>query len=226
VTNDDGVAADGIDALVEALRRLPDTSVTVVAPAENQSGQGSALTTGTLTVTAATTKHGYPAKAVHGHPADTIVWAIDQRGIPARPDVVVAGINNGQNLGGFVDISGTIGAARAAAQRGIPALAVSQGLGSPPDYPSGVAAAIAWLDAHRAALLAHRAAATVTNLNVPTCPQGKPHAVVAAAVAPTRDNVFATVDCLTPYASPKDDIDAFVHGYVVETDDLPLKPAA
>ena len=46
VTNDDGVAAPGIDALVEALRKLPGVKVTVIAPAENKSGTGSSTTPG------------------------------------------------------------------------------------------------------------------------------------------------------------------------------------
>ena len=159
VTNDDGVAAPGIDALVEGLRALPNTSVTVVAPATNQSGKGSALTTGTLTARDATTKSGFTSKAVAGTPADTIVWAIDDRGIPQRPHVVLSGINEGQNLGTLVDVSGTVGAARAAAQRGIPALAASQGIPSP-EYASGVRAVLTWLAAHRAELLARDTAST------------------------------------------------------------------
>ncbi|MGZ4705832.1 MAG: 5'/3'-nucleotidase SurE, partial [Acidimicrobiales bacterium] len=51
VTNDDGYAAAGIDAVVEALRALPDTEVTVVAPLTNQSGSGGKTTDGPLTVT-------------------------------------------------------------------------------------------------------------------------------------------------------------------------------
>jgi 5'-nucleotidase len=228
VTNDDGVAAPGIDALVEGLRALPDTSVTVVAPATNQSGKGSAVTTGTLTARDAKTKSGFTAKAVVGTPADTIVWAIDDHGISQRPHVVLSGINQGQNLGTLVDVSGTVGAARAAAQRGIPALAASQGLGDSPDYPSGVRAALTWLAAHRAELLARdtasKAPATVTNLNIPTCPSGRPR---AAVVVPTANNAdaFGTVNCVAPYAAPKTDIDAFEHGYVAQTDNLPLTNA-
>ena len=66
VTNDDGVGAPGIDAVVQALSALPATEVTVVAPATNQSGTGGQTTPGPLTVTDATTASGYPAKAVAG----------------------------------------------------------------------------------------------------------------------------------------------------------------
>jgi len=153
VTNDDGVDAPGIDALVEALRKLPDTTVTVVAPAKNQSGTGSKTTSGAFPmVTDTTTASGYPAKAVDGFPADTIVWAIDKHGVATRPDVVLSGVNFGQNIGLTVDISGTVGAARAAARRGIPALAISAGLAGSPAYGIGARQAVAWLTMHRAEL--------------------------------------------------------------------------
>ena len=91
----------------------------------------------------------------------------------SRPDLVISGANAGQNLGPVLDISGTVGAARAAAQQGIPALAVSAGFGDPIDYASAVDAAISWLRDHRDALLApHDPPTSVANLNVPTCAVG------------------------------------------------------
>ena len=91
VTDDDGVGAPGINATVKALTALPDTKVTVVAPRTNQSGTGAKVTAGKLKVTNATTASGYPAKAVAGYPADTIIWAIDDHGISRRPNLVVSG---------------------------------------------------------------------------------------------------------------------------------------
>jgi 5'/3'-nucleotidase len=234
VTNDDGVTAPGIDALVEALRKLDNTSVTVIAPATNQSGSGSKTTGGTLTAFDAKTASGYPAKAVKGFPADSVIYALDQGGLTERPHVVISGTNNGQNLGTVVDASGTIGAARAAAQRGIPALAVSQGLANathPADYPASVAAAVAWLGKHRAELAARDTASTapstVTNMNVATCPSGEPRtAVVVGSVDTTANGIGPTVDCVTAFPSPKSDVEAFLHGYVAETDNLPIKPAS
>ena len=67
MTNDDGVGAPGIDAVVETLRHVSGIDVTVVAPATNQSGTGDRFTTtSALTVTKTTTMHGYPAFAVNG----------------------------------------------------------------------------------------------------------------------------------------------------------------
>jgi len=220
VTNDDGVEAPGIDALVQALIGLPDTDVTVVAPAENQSGSGSNTTPGALDVRDATTASGYPAKAVSGYPADSVIWAIDQGGIAARPDIVISGINAGQNIGPAVPISGTVGAAKAAVERGIPALAASQGIAATLDYPAGVDEVISWLDLHRDELTADAAPPTaVENLNVPTCPTGTVRGVVEAPVAPDAGGRIATeVDCLSTKNDFVDDIDAFVNGYAVLSD--------
>jgi 5'-nucleotidase len=231
VTNDDGVHAPGIDALVQALRAVPQVSVTVVAPATNQSGTAEKTTGGKLTVDSTTTASGYPATAVHGYPADTIVWAIDDHGVAQRPDVVLSGVNNGQNIGFAVDLSGTVGAARAAAQRGIPALAVSAGIGAHPDFAGAASAAIGWLGRARAGLLVpvpaggHRAA-DVTNINVPTCPRGSPRPLVVVPVAPKSANAFARVDCVSPAGKPVNDVDGFVHGYIVESNEVALHPPA
>jgi 5'-nucleotidase len=220
VTNDDGVGAPGIDALVQGLVALPDTEVTVVAPAENQSGTGSSTTPGRLDVRDATTASGYPAKAVAGFPADTIVWAIDQGGVAVRPDLVISGINTGQNLGPSVEISGTVGAARAAVARGIPALAASQGLAESPDFAAGVDEVVSWLDLRRAELADDDAPSTVVeNLNVPTCPVGAVRGVVDVPVATDAGGRVATeVDCLSTKNDFVDDIDAFVNGYAVLSD--------
>jgi len=217
VTNDDGVGAAGIDAVVEGLRKLPDTEVTVVAPATNESGTGGKTTSGPLTVTDATTVSGYPAKAVAGYPADTIIWAIDNHGIDFTPDLVVSGINFGQNLGPTTDVSGTVGAARAAAARNIPSLASSQGLGDPPAYPTGVTAVLAWVAAHRAALSSGTIIKPVLleNLNIPTCVTGAPRATVTVPVA-TNDTGrdYNKVDCTSTATDPTDDIAGFSEGFI------------
>ncbi|MEY3361923.1 MAG: hypothetical protein RL531_1642 [Actinomycetota bacterium] len=115
VTNDDGYAAPGIDALVERLRDLPGVEITVVAPATNQSGTSDRTTPGdvsALTAAKVATTSGYPATAVTGFPADSVNYALDV--LDLDPDLVVAGSNAGQNLGVVAPISGTVGAARTA----------------------------------------------------------------------------------------------------------------
>src|SRR4051794_28685444 len=78
VTNDDGGAAPGVDAPVEALRQGKNTKVGVVAPATNKTGAGSATTPGVLATQPAPTASGYAATGVEGFPADTVTAALDQ----------------------------------------------------------------------------------------------------------------------------------------------------
>jgi 5'-nucleotidase len=217
VTNDDGVSAPGIDTLVEALRTQKHTKVVVVAPATQQSGAGGKTTPGTLATADATTASGYQATAVQGTPADTITAALDQLGV--KPNVVISGINAGQNMGTVVDLSGTIGAARAAATHGVPALAVSQGLGDAPQYPSAAKLAVAWLAKHRAALAKKPKTplTTIDAINVPNCPSGKPRGVKQVQTATTSDGaLLTTVDCAAAVTDPTTDIEAFDAGWAAE----------
>ena len=219
VTNDDGVSAPGINATVQALTALPHTKVTVVAPLTNQSGTGAKVTDGALTVTNATTASGYPAKAVAGYPADTIIWAIDDHGIGPRPDLVVSGINFGENIGPLAGLSGTVGAAETALARGIPALAVSQGVdnGQSPDFSQGAKYFVAWVQAHRNVLLAAKkgtATKTNGNLNVPTCVTGRIRGPVNVALGTTLTGYsVGTVDCTGTAVKPTTDVRAFVDGF-------------
>ena len=217
VTNDDGVSAPGIDTLVEALRKQKRTKVVVVAPAANQSGAGGKTTPGTLTTAPATTASGYRATAVRGTPADTITAALDQLGV--KPNVVMSGINAGQNMGTVVDLSGTIGAARAAATHGVPALALSQGLGDAPQYASAAKLAVAWLAQHRATLAKKPKTppTTIDAINVPNCPEGKPRGLKEVQTATTSDGaLLTTVDCSSTVTSPTTDIEAFNAGWAAK----------
>jgi 5'-nucleotidase len=224
VTNDDGVGAEGIDAVVEGLRQLEDVEVTVVAPATNQSGTGDQTTDGPLIVTDVTTRSGYPAKAVAGFPADSIVWAVDLGGIGVRPDVVISGLNAGQSMGPVVDASGTVGAARAAAARGVPSLAASQGLGNPPAFATGQTYVVEWFEAHRDAIAeGSLPTTTVANLNVPTCIAGAPRGEVETTPAPTADGFTEPPDCTSTAPAPSLDIAAFLVGFV-SLSELPARP--
>jgi 5'-nucleotidase len=218
VTNDDGVGAPGIDVLVEALRTLPDVAVTVVAPAHNQSGVGDRAMTDLASLTAAdsTTSSGYRAVAVDGTPADSVIWAL-RRGVQQRPDVVVSGINSGENVGSLTALSGTLGAARIAARNGVRALAVSQGGAEQPDYPTSARYAVDWVETRRQELLARRSEpatdlVAVDSLNVPTCTRGSVRGLVSvpvASVPPTKG------DCSSTLEDPADDVEAFTNGFAV-----------
>ncbi|WP_232701819.1 5'/3'-nucleotidase SurE [Halobacterium wangiae] len=116
VTNDDGIDAPGIRALAEGLRDVGN--VTVVAPANDQSATGRAMS---REVTVDEHELGY---AVGGTPSDCIVAGLEALG--PYPDLVVAGVNEGANLGMYVlGRSGTVSAAVEAAFFGVPAIAAS-----------------------------------------------------------------------------------------------------
>lgn len=222
VTNDDGVGADGIDAIVNALLELDDVQITVVAPAENQSGSGGKTTEGVLEVRDATTKSGYPAKAVVGFPADSMVWALEQGGIDFVPDLVVSGINEGQNYSfEIAPLSGTVGAARAAAMRNVPSIAVSQGLGEPPNYPASVEAAIAWIVENREALQARQPGEptpTFVSINVPTCAEGTTlRGVVEVPMGSLDGSDYNASNCAST-VTPDTDVTGFQNGYGVITE--------
>src|SRR5262245_54942035 len=75
VTNDYGIGAPGINALVNKLLLNPNLQVDVVAPATNQSGTTDDFTTAPFGVAAGTTSGGVPGKKVSGTPADSVMWA-------------------------------------------------------------------------------------------------------------------------------------------------------
>ena len=216
VTNDDGVGGEGIAALVDGLQSLDAVEITVVAPADNKSGTGGQTSPTPPKATEAKLVNGDEAIAVAGFPADSVVHALDEV-LDEKPHVVVSGINAGQNLGPIVNVSGTVGAARMAASRGIPALAVSQGIGDSYDYETGVKLALQWIGEHRADLLAGKVPTdTIANLNVPSCSTGEVRGVEevpTAADATGRDPVGGKPDCTSTATDPKDDIDAYLEGY-------------
>jgi 5'-nucleotidase len=123
VTNDDGVRAPGILAVAQALGSVGE--VTIVAPAENQSGKGHGITTSDpIFVDRVTLAGGLPAFALTTTPASCVKVALGGL-MPAKPDLVVSGINRGYNLGMVTYVSGTVGAAREAALNRIPSIAAS-----------------------------------------------------------------------------------------------------
>jgi 5'-nucleotidase len=212
VTNDDGYDAVGIDALVEALRAEPGLEVTVVAPATNQSGTGDKTTEGDVAHSDQETASGYPAVAVEGFPADSVLVALDELGL--TPDLVVSGINVGQNIGPLADISGTVGAAKTAQRQGLPALAVSQGTGAAPeDYEATAQLAVDWVREHQAGLDELAGTGEIASINVPTCPTGEVQGLVEVALGTDGSHVGDPVDCESTAEGFTDDVTAFVNGY-------------
>jgi 5'-nucleotidase len=126
LTNDDGILSPGLWAAAQALSELG--YVHVVAPREQFSAAGRSLSLSSdgIIQTRQMTVNGKPwtVYAVGGTPAQTVLHAILEI-VPEKPDLLVAGINFGENIGSGITISGTIGAALEGASLGIPALAVS-----------------------------------------------------------------------------------------------------
>jgi len=123
LTNDDGIYAPGLAAMQRELARLGD--VYVVAPATEQSGVGHSITYLTPLIVKEVFIDDHPwGWAVEGSPADCVKIAISEI-CPARPDLVVSGINGGLNAGINVLYSGTVAAAIEGAFYGITSVAVS-----------------------------------------------------------------------------------------------------
>jgi|SRR5664280_95043 5'-nucleotidase len=124
ITNDDGVNSSGIMAAKKAVENLG--KIDVVAPATQQSGIGHALTLfEPIRVTATHLLDGSEAYSVSGTPTDAVIIGIYEV-TKMKPDLVISGINIGENLGkSELTTSGTIGAAMEAAVHGVPAIAVS-----------------------------------------------------------------------------------------------------
>ena len=120
LTNDDGYLAPGIQALRAALLEAGH-NVSLIAPATNQSGSSTSISSQGV----AYTSHGNQVWSVTGRPADAVRLGIGHILQDNPPDLVVSGINFGQNVGQDVIISGTVGAAVTAVQLGFPAIAVS-----------------------------------------------------------------------------------------------------
>ncbi len=120
VSNDDGYLAPGIIALAEALR--PIAEIVVVGPDSNRSGSSNSLTLDRpLSVHRADNGFYF----VNGTPSDCVHVALTG-GLSFRPDLVVSGINQGQNMGDDTLYSGTVAAATEGYLFGIPAIAFSQ----------------------------------------------------------------------------------------------------
>jgi 5'-nucleotidase len=123
VINDDGIQSVGLTILKKRLEKLGN--VIVVAPKEERSGIGKAVSTGHIKIMETKLRDGSKAYATTGTPADAFFLAANKI-LKRMPDLLVAGINLGPNLG-IDDLlnSGTLGAALEAAIHHVPAIAVS-----------------------------------------------------------------------------------------------------
>ena len=124
ITNDDGIDAPGLAILSDIAETLAGESgeVWCVAPATEQSGVGHCISYTTPTMVR---KQGERRYSVQGTPADCVLAAIFDL-MPERPDLILSGVNSGNNAAENVLYSGTIGAAMEGALQGVRSVALSQ----------------------------------------------------------------------------------------------------
>jgi 5'-nucleotidase len=126
LTNDDGIAAPGLQSLRRRLVALEGLEVVTIAPDSNRSATARSITTRSpLAVEEITFEDGHKGYATDGTPVDCVRFA--ELGLGGgRPDLIVSGINHGANLGDDITYSGTVAAALEGIVLGIPAVAFSQ----------------------------------------------------------------------------------------------------
>ena len=168
VTNDDGIRAPGLRALVDAVK--PFGEVKVVAPDRERSCCAHALTMRDPLRVDSFEWDGCEAFEVNGFPADCVNVALSI-GFPDGCDLVLSGINNGPNLGFDVTYSGTVAGAMEGTVNGVPSIAISvANLTASETLRYDVAAR--WLADHLPTLLATPPAPlTFLNVNVPNLPE-------------------------------------------------------
>jgi 5'-nucleotidase len=194
LTNDDGFDAPGITAMHEALVSA-GYKVSVAAPRQQQSGSSMKVTLGAMDVEQ-TSENFW---VIEGTPADSVSFALLELLPNNRPDIVISGINFGQNLGTNTNLSGTVGAAIMATHFSVPAIAISVGLdlaerdAKPIRFPSTMAAfapaaeftakMLRQIELSRDPSASLLPASTVLNINYPAIPTGTIKGVRMAQVA-------------------------------------------
>ncbi|RYE73588.1 MAG: 5'/3'-nucleotidase SurE, partial [Hyphomicrobiales bacterium] len=134
VTNDDGIHAEGLAVLEQIAAQLSD-DVWVVAPETDQSGVAHSLS---LSNPLRLRQIEEKRFAVQGTPTDCVIMAVRSVMAEMKPDLVLSGVNRGQNVAEDVTYSGTIAAAMEGTLLGIPSIAVSQA------YMAGDRTSIIW----------------------------------------------------------------------------------
>ncbi|MEM9704814.1 MAG: 5'/3'-nucleotidase SurE [Pseudomonadota bacterium] len=120
-SNDDGFYAPGLKSLEKIAREISD-DVWIVAPQEEQSGASRSIT---LHNPLRVRKYDDRRFAVSGTPTDAVMMAVTELMTDGKPDLVLSGVNNGQNLAEDVTFSGTIAAAFQGMTLGVPSIALS-----------------------------------------------------------------------------------------------------
>ena len=125
ITNDDGIHAPGLEVL-ERIARSLSSDVTVVAPETDQSGVAHSLS---LNDPLRLREIGENRFAIKGTPTDCVIMGVRSIMAERRPDLILSGVNRGQNVAEDVTYSGTIAAAMEGTLLGVPSIALSQAYG-------------------------------------------------------------------------------------------------
>ena len=184
LTNDDGVDSEGILKLAAALRAKGKYRVLVLAPDCNRSGISNAVSL--LNGPVKLLQVGEDTWSCSGYPADCVIVA-RLGALPVKPDMVLSGINRGENLGTDLIYSGTAAAARQASLAGIPAIAFS--LAGRDVFYWDMAAS--WAADHLEELTAFYVPGSFVNVNIPNNPGGPDGMLTALpAIKGYRDAVM------------------------------------
>lgn len=210
ISNDDGVESPGIWSLYQEISKVADT--TVVAPATERSAVGHAISVyNEVTLRRHIREELDWAYGLDGTPADCVKMALTTIMKANPPDLVISGINRGQNTGTSIIYSGTVAAALEATMNGVPAIAVSLAVLAPfkgqklPSFQPGTQdyktelqrlartpeeyAVAARFSAHLARLVAEKGLpkGVLLNVNVPMLPEDQ---IAGVAVSKMGHSVF------------------------------------
>ncbi len=192
VTNDDGINATGLTVLEDIAHKISD-DVWTVAPETEQSGASHSISLAEPLRLREVESHRF---AVKGSPADCVLMAVKQV-LPDVPDLVLSGVNRGQNIADDVTYSGTIAAAMEGTALGIRSIALSQcyGIESGRDIPWQVAASHGAEVVQRLFPL-NLGPEVLLNVNFPDC---QPDQVEGVSVTRQgkRDQTLVTVNART-----------------------------
>ncbi|MGH2499705.1 MAG: 5'/3'-nucleotidase SurE, partial [Candidatus Limnocylindria bacterium] len=197
ITNDDGIDADALAPLAEALAPLGD--VDIIVPERNWSGASHSITLfRPLRCRPTRLRSGQPAYMTDGSPTDCVRLAV-LGFLKQRPDLLVSGINRGANLGDDITYSGTVAAAMEGLLSNVPSVAISIGaFGADLDF--GPSASFATLLA-RNILERGLAADALLNVNVPALPRERIAGVEVTRLG-KRNYRDQLVERLDPYGNP------------------------
>ena len=219
ISNDDGVGAPGIKILAETIKQKE--RVTVVAPDKNRSASSASLT---LDVPIRYRKKTNGYYSVTGTPCDCVHIGSHEI-MEQKPDMVIAGINRGANLGDDVIYSGTVAAAMEGRNLGYPAIAVSLASKSCVNYQTAADVILELLERVKLSSLDSN---IILNINVPDLPKNeiKGYKLTRLGCRHRADNIISETDprgesiyWIGPPNKPQDvgdgtDFSAVANGYV------------